>query len=147
MRKGIVVLSFTSINDHDPALSYRNIKTGDGGEISIETNKNPLDWQSPKGRLVVIELDSGSYQFYRWAFLLGVQRVLPDKDFAIPFEILPGKATYIGNLHFGISLKTRDYELTVSDQSDRDLTLFHKRFGNIKSSDVIRSITKQDIDH
>jgi hypothetical protein len=144
--KGLLVFSFTTSDDvKNPYLHYRNKNTGEKGEILRNTNRDPLDWESPPGRLVVLELGSGQYEFYSWAILypsLGLTSVESRKDFSVPFAIVPGKATYVGNLHLRLIEEPLRYDFDVADKSERDLTLLRQQFVNIKDNDILKTVSR-----
>lgn len=136
--KGLLVFSYTTNQDADnPFLDYRNLMTGDKGEIIRNTKKDPLDWESPtKGRLVVLEFDSGLYEFYSWSI---VRQGMAARGFSVPFEIFPGKATYAGNIHLTIQAEGL-FDLQVTDAYERDIALFHRRFPAINDKDVLKHV-------
>lgn len=136
---GLLVFSYTTNEKADnPYLDYRNMMTGDEGEILRNTNKEPLDWESPaKGRLVVLELDSGLYEFYSWSI---VRLGMAGRGFSVPFEIFPGKVTYAGNIHLTV-LDEGLFNLQVTDAFERDLALFHRRFYNVHDNNVVKHVS------
>jgi hypothetical protein len=106
---------------------------------------------SPCGRLAVIELQQGEYEFYSWqggtsggpgGFTVTVRSTEP---FSKRFRVVPGKAVYLGNIHFSV---TRGgpfqgggtYRMRVSDLQKRDLPLLHQKNPRITSDSVVVSI-------
>ena len=129
--KGLAVFSLTA-NDRPGnfTVSYRGVGGEPKGMVNLQTLRNPLDWRDPRGRLVVIEMAAGSYEFYDWA---GLQTQSVDK-FSVPFRIEPGKATYLGNVHFDVY--SGIYGLRVSDRSSRDLPVLFARYPNLQKDAV-----------
>jgi hypothetical protein len=126
--KGILVLSLTANDEIDNFfLRYRNIQTSTQGAFSLHDFKNPADWVSPHGRLVVIELDEGPYEFYTWDSPHPA-RVSALREFAIPFRVHPGKVTYLGNFHIDLSLAQRKYKFLQNDMQQRDIALLNKKY-------------------
>lgn len=99
------------------------------------------DWQSPTGRLVYIKLPVGNYQFNDWEYHAG--RFLPFPK-PVPFTVVAGKATYIGNLHFSVLPKSRAYKFEIRDMSDRDLPLLMKRLPTLRREQVVTKLSKAD---
>jgi hypothetical protein len=142
-KKGLLVLSFTAETEfQNLVLQYREINTGSTGEITLFTYQNPLDWNMPRGRLATIELPTGQYEIFNWATPMGDRSV---KEFSIPFSIVAGKATYIGNVHFAFLKKTKLYQFRVTDMSSRDLPLLFQRYPNLGQNDVIRATSDIEI--
>lgn len=102
-------------------------------EIALWTNLNPLDWKAPRGRLVAVELPEGAYEVFSWeTYGIGAGR-----QFSIPFKIVAGRASYIGNVYIEILTEENIFRVVVSDESKRDLALMLQRYTNIKAMDVI----------
>ena len=115
-------------------LRYRGESNGD---VTQWTVQNPRDWESnPRGRLVVLKLPVGEYEFYELRTPL---TVVSEKDFSIPFEVRSGRVTYLGN----VSVIVPDYErfsIQVFDAFERDIALFLSRYRNISAEDVDRRL-------
>lgn len=92
---------------------------------------------APCGRLAVIELQPGEYEFYSWrggtssgpgGFTVTVRSTEP---FSKRFRVIPGKAVYLGNVHFSVSrsgpFQRAPYQMRVSDLRQRDLALLHQK--------------------
>lgn len=135
--KGLAVFSLTA-NDQPGnfTISYRSAGGETKGTVNLQTLRDPLDWRDPRGRLVVIELPAGSYEFYDWAGLRGRST----EQFSIPFSIEPGKATYLGNVHFHVVSGL--YGVRVGDRSSRDLPALFARYPNLQRDAVKTQITK-----
>jgi hypothetical protein len=62
----------------------------------------------PCGRLAVVELPQGEYEFYSWhgAATTGPtssRSVRSQQEFSKRFKVTAGKVVYIGNIHFSVS--------------------------------------------
>ena len=110
---------------------------------------------APCGRLAIIELQQGEYEFYSWGGQAGAgagpvtYNVGSTNDFSKRFRVLAGKAVYLGNVHFAISfdaptftiLSVRyPYRIKVSDMRQRDLPLFYQKNPSITSESVVVNI-------
>ena len=140
--KGLVVLSLTHTLS-TVIVDYRQ-KEGEtqvDGAFMTGTIQDPMDWDHPKGRLVVAELPAGKYELYQWRSE-GFNVTYTSKIFSIPFTVVAGKATYIGNFFVNIDESTSRYRLEVTDKSDRDLPLLIRRYPNIKENGVVQDISK-----
>jgi hypothetical protein len=56
----------------------------------------------------VLELPAGSYEIYQW---IAPRIAKSDSRFSIPFRVLRGKATYLGNIH--VDMGQGNYEFRV----------------------------------
>jgi len=103
----------------------------------------------PCGRLAVIEMPKGKYEFYAWHGNQGNNFTIRSiKKFSKKFTIASGKATYIGNIHFiisrketgesilGLSVSKPTFEIQTSNMQDRDLSLFYKKHPKISGEKV-----------
>jgi hypothetical protein len=136
--KGVLVMSMTYTPDSPTfTLVYRPVGTTDRDALVSNTIPHPEDWKNPAGRLVVIELPAGQYEIFQWAGNALESR----RPFSVPFTVSTGKATYIGNVHVEVRRERGTFQVTVTDNSDRDLPLFHGRYKNMKSTDVVTSIS------
>jgi len=67
---------------------------------------------TPCGRLAIIELQQGEYEFYSWEGATGggpgaiTFRVGSTTDFSKRFRVAAGKAVYLGNVNFSVGLGT-----------------------------------------
>jgi hypothetical protein len=133
--KGLLALSFTA-NPEVPNMTLRYRRAQEFlsyGEITLWTHRNPLDWTDPKGRLVVIELPEGHYEFYDMVTALARSGVF----FSIPFSITSGKVTYLGNVQ--VTFKGFKYTVQVQDMSSRDVPLLLQRYPRLGPTDLGRT--------
>ena len=124
----------------------------------------PSDWgcplfgeipkEQPCGRLAIIELPQGEYEFYSWhggsgggpgTIRIDVRSV---HEFSKRFKITAGKALYVGNINFaldtgftkgllGLPVPKYTYKMEITDKRDRDLTLLYQKNPKIVPSMVI----------
>ncbi len=155
--KGVAIMSFTISGTRDVPISlrYRQLKRNLGtsfGAIPFFEFSEELDWKYPKkisriprgefeGRLVVFQLPPGDYEFHSLSLPDGFDEAywrFPDA-FSFKFKILPQKAHYIGNVHLWIDYGHRSlwYELFHTNEAERDLALFHKKYPLIKKDEVV----------
>ena len=134
--RGLVVFSFTTKGILDNFfLQYQKDDLKEKGDITLWTNKNPLDWSSTfKGRLIVLDLSEGNYEIFR---LIAPLDVASHENFSIPFEVIPGKVTYLGNVHVKVPNRV-NYNYTVKDESERDLALLFSRYTQLSRNDLVK---------
>jgi len=140
--KGLMVATITLTRKTStlPSIHFTNINTGSTQSITFDTNpftrglKSNLPGRS--GKLVMIELPAGKYQITDFRFHAGavVGYAYVDMSCSNPrtvsFEILPGKATYSGDLvvddkggfYSGVEVQG----LSVRDNYENDRALFLK---------------------
>lgn len=165
--KGVAVVSLTYSGAcvRGVAVSYskKTIYVPFRGEVNLlEEERDLLDWgkwcevstfwpgkwpegvtQSEVGRVFAFELPAGEYKFYR---------ILLEGDWfwriSMPFTVLPGRITYLGNIH----IQAQENELSIGnlfsgkarftskfgirDMRERDLELLEKKHPNLEIDDV-----------
>ncbi|AOT08754.1 hypothetical protein [Pseudoalteromonas luteoviolacea] len=97
-----------------------------------------------KGEVFAVELPAGKYKVWRWGVASGYAFIKPALPMSIEFEIIAGKATYIGNFDF---IQTDSFGLTVtgvkvnySDQFKIDTGIIINKYPNIEFSQIGKSI-------
>jgi len=90
----------------------------------------------PCGRLAVIELPQGEYEFYSF----GGSNIWATTEFSMRFKVIAGQAVYLGNMH--LSLQPRRYNIKTSDMCDRDLPLLYQKCPNIAPDAVVVNILR-----
>lgn len=128
---------------------------GDVGFKSKFGSDEGLDFEIEEGAgyVFAIPLPAGSYHFYNyWIWMNGGSPASDywkaKRDFAIPFEIRAGEATYIGevvaNHHFERSLLgiyiPHGAELVGSDRSDRDEALLAEKYPFLATMPVSKTL-------
>ena len=138
--KGLVVFSFTASEEiQNFGLQYESAGTGSSqrGDVTFHTIQDPLDWTTPeKGRLVVMELPAGRYEFYRFIAPL---RWMSER-FSVPFFATPGKVVYFGNLH--VDVGGFRGSIRIDNMASRDLPLLMSRYPRIKPGDITTTLFK-----
>jgi hypothetical protein len=179
---GIVIVSLT--HSGSPLTSMfvdlRGVDNDYKAEVSIIeqqlffVRKKTMDWKCPMfgktpedkpcGRLGIIELPQGEYEFYSWrgyktetvgthphvTTTLVKIAVWPPPEFSKRFRVIAGKALYLGNLHISVRKKWvmgrihpyREirYKLKIADMSERDLPLFYQKNPMITEDKVVVNI-------
>jgi len=153
----VVSLSFEGLVPAEgPAWRYRRLDNEGDGFVLTHTTQQPLDWESPPGRLAYFALPPGHYEFYQCGFARvrgsGSQywTISPGgaptntnswyssfntptydnykaEPFSVKFEIRPGRATYVGNLHLVWQENRKRGEVQVHDRAERDIDLLKQR--------------------
>ena len=139
--KGLLVASVSYTGAYNFFWQYRGINNPNKGDVTAWTLQNPLDWHDPPGRLAFIEIPAGEYEFYKWILFLTGTKKIYSQPFSVKFQILPGKATYLGNLHLDLR-EMKYYSLSLRDESNRDLSLFYSKLPNVHTGHVVKSIGK-----
>jgi hypothetical protein len=100
---------------------------------------NPMEFEVPMGagRLFVVPLPEGRYEFYQYQTSAAYQVIYQAREeFSIPFEIKPGRATYVGEVRavklekpnlFGIRMPY-GIELAGADAAERDQPLLLEKY-------------------
>lgn len=162
----VASLSFEGLGPNEaPTWSYRRLDAEGRAHLMNKWVWEPLDWDSPPGRLAYFVLSPGQYEFYESGFsrasggggmtwTIGPGGVPTNSNphyagfnqptytgfnaepFSVKFEIKPGKATYIGSLHFVWQELGRRGTVTLRDESVRDLALLRERLPRIDSAEI-----------
>lgn len=95
--------------------------------------------EQPCGRLAVIELPQGEYEFYSWhggasTGATSSVTVKSRQEFSKRFKVTAGKVVYVGNVHFSVSGGW--YAMKIIDKRDRDLPLFSRKYPKITSDNI-----------
>ena len=163
---GLLIISLTrsGISESSMFADIRGVDNKYDDSIPVTDLFASSDWGCPLfgdipenqtcGRLAIVELPKGEYEFYAWHGNSGSTSVWSVKKFSKRFIITPGKAVYAGNINFllkkeytgetmfGIKVPTPTFYVTTSDTRERDLSLFYKKNPKITSDDVQIHIIK-----
>lgn len=160
---GVVVVSLTRSglpSGLNMFVNYRGVDVDHRSAVPISDLFASADWRcpffgtsteaEPCGRLAVIELQPGEYEFYSWeggssSGPGGMTMNVRSGPFSKRFRVLPGKAVYLGNLHFAVQgpvvpFGGSRYMMKISDLRERDLGLFYAKHPNITPDRVVVSI-------
>lgn len=105
-------------------------RAADGKKFSFKVGSSlwsPFSrWFDPelksRGGTYAVELPVGRYSLTRWEVFQGSRHSVSSQHIPVTFYIEQGKATYLGNLHFG-----EDWLVSLRDRADRDLPLLKNR--------------------
>jgi len=141
---GLLVMS-VNYNTRSATLHYENMSTHENDAIMTSTVHDKIDFNQPKGRLIVAELPVGEYQFYKWhADIDNFEYISP--LFSAQFTIKQGKPVYIGNLNIKAKIiypfMKVEYEHTITDKSERDIALLKKKYPKLDVTELELQIRK-----
>lgn len=133
--KGVVVFSLTRTGqiDYNLFLNLRGMENGYDQPLPLYHDPDSIEgpvisFTKLNGRLAVMELPQGIYEFYNWeghsSFGRGKSRIRPKTEFSKKFLVKAGEVKYLGNLHLALSRSA--FKLLVLDMEDRDLSILHK---------------------
>ena len=159
---GLAVVSLTMgglPSSFNMFVNYRGVDVDHKSAVAVADLFSSADWlcpflgtptdENPCGRLAVIELTPGEYEFYSWRGDTGggpgsvTFSVKSVRDFSKRFKVLPGKAVYLGNIHFSIErslIGRSSYRMLITDRRDRDLTLLYSKHPSIAPDRVVISL-------
>lgn len=139
-QRGILAVGLTASDDmwdfswylRRPGSGLKPIKAT---AINFYTWQNPLTWANPRGRLAVLELPAGEYEFFDWG---AADNVEPTSYFSIPFTLQPGRVTYLGRLHIELQRNEKRHLLKATDHFDEDLSAVESKIHGLTSEQVDR---------
>ena len=103
------------------------------------------DFEDQFGILAIIELPAGNYAFESWTFLNGTGAEFRPTDFGShPFQIKPGRATYVGQIDMANRTGKNVFGGEVAsgpivefrDATQRDLAVLTRKFPSITPAQV-----------
>ena len=89
-----------------------------------------------RGGTVNLELPAGEYRLVGWEVRRAQTTYRSSRPYEIPFLVEPGRATYIGNLHFDKHWEN----VALRDRASRDLPVLTKRVQQLGTMPVAYSI-------
>lgn len=101
----------------------------------------PSDFANLFGRLYVLKLKAGDYEFKTWSYTLAQpsERTtvhMPAKTPAtLPFKVVAGRATYLGSFS-ATMVSNSDLAVTIEDQSKRDTPVFAQKCPSVDAGVV-----------
>jgi hypothetical protein len=157
---GVAVVSLAQsgiAGNYATSVSLRGVENSYDDSVPMSNRIVSMDWScplfaaasedAPCGRLAIIELPQGEYEFYSWIARgnlgPGVSTEFrPTKLFSKRFKVFAGKAVYLGNFHIMVptGLFRGAYRIKTTDMQQRDLPLFYQKHPNITSESVFVSI-------
>lgn len=146
--KGVLVASLTASGYNPGTLLYQVVRSNAPTQlvatIPVNDEAQELDWKlgDPQvrfggyGRLAVVELPPGDYEFRRGFIQVSAQETYSSKAaVGYRFTIVPGKATYLGNVHVDIeriSAERLAPAYTLADLRSRDLPILYRKYASFK---------------
>ena len=139
------------------AVELRGVDNIYDGSVPLSQGGFSKDWScplftlasedAPCGRLAIIELPRGEYEFYSWRSSgyggPGIKiEISPTNRFSKRFKVLAGKAVYLGNIHIVVEsgFLSAPYRVKINDMRQRDLPLFYQKNPKIASESVVVNI-------
>jgi hypothetical protein len=165
---GIVVVSLERSGSVDAALLLKLRPVGRGFRqmMPLDVIQSARDWsalarepagvnqliyatvEAPVGRLAVLELPAGEYEFYQWQgdtllwSLISPDYAVYSDPFAVRFTVAPGKVTYAGGLQLELpkyippGLMVGQYRLHTVKMDERDLALLRSKYPFIAKQEI-----------
>lgn len=159
---GLVIVSVSSsgMRQFHMTLHWQGVDSSRSAYLEFQDSSDPMAWDSPcrvglspnllgqkdcTGRLAVFELPGGEYEFHLLRgdaeFLGGLRTMDVTATFSVKFMVIPGRASYLGNLHFLFpdEIEWGDdatYHPLVRDMEERDLRLFEQNYPHISRYEV-----------
>jgi hypothetical protein len=165
--RGILVGSFSRDPEradyHSQTFFFKNASTGERYTIKSQTKFNLLkgrttddfETEDSEGGVFVFSLPAGKYIFYDFYLFLEAGQFSkswrPKEPFAIPFIVQPSKVNYVGEFKlsqhtgknfFGMSVLAGGVWL-VSDQNQRDISIFSEKYPDIPIENLTKTIPSQ----
>ncbi len=121
--KGLVAVGVTA-DDSFPANFFwrlRRVGQKETRDVTFHSIAEPLAWSNPRGRLVLMPLDDGDYEFFDWPAPQGLE---PAGHFRVRFHVKAGRVAYLGRIHLAQGAAAGAYAVSSSlDVADDRPTL------------------------
>jgi hypothetical protein len=121
-----------------------SIQFGEGMALLPIFPKGDFSHLNRKGEVFAVELPAGKYKIWRWGVASGYAFIKPVSPISIEFEVLAGKAVYIGNFDFkqtdSMGLTVTGVKVNYSDQSQIDLDILSKKHPNLDATNILKGI-------
>lgn len=152
--KGVMIVSVTASGSIPGGLVFKFRTGGTGGSLQPHTiqlfaHKDEIDWpvlksapDQPAGRLAILELPPGQYEFYLWAGHAGGMSVSNATEFSKRFEIRASEVVYLGNLHLKRARGEQMFTLFTGDRRDRDFPLLATKLPNVPPEKIAVRLLK-----
>ncbi len=95
--------------------------------------------QDGRTQIYPFTLKPGKYEFFRWTTPEVGHYTASKDDFSIKFEVLPNKATYIGQIKLHTS-SDKKYLIKVVDNEEQDVGVIMKKYKNISEGEIAKKI-------
>ena len=120
--------------------TYARLWLAPGPNVYIHNSFYDEEFRNPPGTFQVISLKAGAYTFNGTAFQHRNTQY-EGKFQSVPFEVTSGEALYLGEIHFKVSEcdykeRSAKHDITVSNQWQRDKSLFSRRARNLPVDSV-----------
>ena len=113
-------------------LTYRELRDGKTGKPS--TAAGPI--VDGETMLFTLLLPAGEYEFFSWAAADRGAHYRSTTPFSVRFRSVPGKITYVGDLHMAVAPETGTYRFLPRDNRRRRIALFLKHYPNVSEDQV-----------
>lgn len=137
-----------------PSISYRLTETKQHtGYLkpcdAMSCNFQPGDFSDEQGKLYLLELPAGNYEFYNFRIMIstgmGYNEITAKNEFSMPFQVEAGKVKYVGEVRMkdvmgknllGLSVPAGVIP-SVSDKHERDLATAKTLYPKILPESVV----------
>lgn len=124
--------------------------TSGGGKEYILDSGRSLDKEGVNEEVFAIRLREGKYHVFMWSIYSGNSYVVSRHLFDIPFQVRPGKVTYIGRYNF-LATKSSKFgpikkaEVTLIEYSQRDMPEMQAMYPHLEVDKYYLSIKRNSI--
>jgi hypothetical protein len=159
---GVMVVSLTQAglpSSFNMFMEIRGVGNEYKSQVPVTDAFASSDWKcpflgtpseaEPCGRLAIVELAEGVYEFYSWngSSRVGAltQTMRAQSDFSKQFKITSGKAVYLGNVHFSVEtgrafMGQGRFAMKVRDMRERDLPLLASKNPGMTAEKIVINI-------
>ena len=150
---GLLVASLTASGYNPGTLWVQVVRASASTEtvasIPVNDPAYGLDWQAGDpavtnggaGRVAVVELAPGEYELRRWVINIGNSAAYSSRrPLAYRFNIVAGKATYVGNLHVDVQRSAAEslpLATTLEDRRERDLPIVRRKYSGVRAEHML----------
>ncbi len=150
---GLLVASVTTSGYNPGTLWVQVVRASAATEtvasIPVNDPAYGLDWRvgdpavtnGGEGRIAVVELAPGEYELRRWVINVDNRAAYSSRRaLGYRFNIVAGKASYVGNLHVDIQRSAAEslpFATTLEDKRERDLPIVQGRYSGVRAEHMV----------
>ena len=94
------------------------------------------DFKYSTGKLHILELPAGKYEFYSWSTKSGMANLSKNKPFSIEFTVEPGRSSYLGSFIFSATSQfgatVTGVRLDYANALSEDLEALYRKYNNVE---------------
>ena len=142
-RNGLIVFSIKYNGPNSGyGVQYRGLDNEVRGSLQAGVGVSLIpvaqkgDFEFSTGKLHVLELPPGKYEFYSWSTKSGMANLSKNKPFSIEFTVEPGRSSYLGSFIFSaisqFGATVTGVKVDYANALSEDLEALRRKYNNVE---------------